>query len=135
MCKHPRHIMIKNEHPTAAYPESYIEVDVPCGKCVECLKRRQTDYATRLYNECKDGQEMFFVTLTYREDCLPLSITYKDIDLLTGEILNQSKPEVLEESEFTSVCRKHILAQKISSKPRIYRDRYFGVVDGVGVTS
>ena len=133
MCLRPRTISIPNLHPTAAYPESSIQVQVPCGKCIECLKRRQNDYATRLYNECKNGEVMFFLTLTYREDVLPLAITYKHIDLHTGEVLDQSEPEVLEDSDFTRVCRKHILDMKISSKPRVYRDKVMIGVDGIGL--
>lgn len=39
---------------------------VPCGRCIECLKRRASDWRFRLYNEMAYGshKSAFFVTLT-----------------------------------------------------------------------
>lgn len=45
---------------------------VPCGKCPECLNRKQNDNAVLSYLEaCKRGQ-LVFVTLTYNNDSFPM---------------------------------------------------------------
>ena len=136
MCLHPKHIVIPNPYPTIAYPEHTIELDVPCGKCLQCLKRRQSDYAIRLYNEVKDGRLMFFVTLTYNNSSLPLAITYKHIDLVTGEILDSTKPVLLTEEdsspEFVSFCRSKILSMKSGFQPRVIRGKCLLGTDGIG---
>lgn len=55
---------------------------VPCGKCVECTKRRQNDWKLRLIEECNNWNHLFFFTLTYSEVALPHSDIY---NLETGE--------------------------------------------------
>lgn len=121
MCTKPKHICIPNPYPTRAYPESFIELDVPCGRCLSCLKRRQTDYATRLYRECKDGAPMWFITLTYRNEKLPLSISYIDFDILTGEELRSTSEVMLPkyyDSEVISEFRSELCAMSSSPKAR-----------------
>lgn len=47
---------------------------VPCGICVPCLKRRQSDWTIRLTEELKVSSSCFFVTLTYDEDNVPREV-------------------------------------------------------------
>lgn len=47
-------------------------LDVPCGKCGNCLKRRITDWTIRCENELKNSKYALFVTLTYAKDPLQL---------------------------------------------------------------
>ena len=44
---------------------------VPCGYCVQCLRRRQNDWSFRLSQEMKSATSAFFITLTY--ETAPLS--------------------------------------------------------------
>lgn len=44
---------------------------VPCGKCIPCLKRRQSDWVFRLTHEYKSSISGYFITLTYDEDHVP----------------------------------------------------------------
>lgn len=62
MCYNP--IQIKQEDGT------YIQV--PCGKCLECLKQYQNAWSNRMYEEIKahDGKAVFF-TLTYNDETVP----------------------------------------------------------------
>lgn len=46
---------------------------VPCGKCPECLKRRNADWTFRLKQESKIHSRQFFVTLTYSPEECPIS--------------------------------------------------------------
>lgn len=43
---------------------------VPCGKCVECLRARQSAWAFRLHNELDRAKTAHFLTLTYEEQPL-----------------------------------------------------------------
>lgn len=45
--------------------------DLPCGKCVECLKNKQNDWKIRSIEESKNWKHGYFFTLTYAEDNLP----------------------------------------------------------------
>lgn len=40
-------------------------VNVPCGKCVQCLQRKRSDITFRLSQELKHCSDAYFVTLTY----------------------------------------------------------------------
>lgn len=55
---------------------TYRWVDTPCGKCSECLKQRQNSWKLRMCEEAKNWSYVYFFTLTYREDALPLNIDY-----------------------------------------------------------
>lgn len=47
---------------------------VPCGRCGYCLLNRQMDWTLRLNEEFKNSSWSWFVTLTYKEECLPHNI-------------------------------------------------------------
>lgn len=49
-------------------PDFYL--DVPCGRCHECQKRRMRDYAIRLLYELSEYPNSYFVTLTFNEEKL-----------------------------------------------------------------
>ena len=44
---------------------------VPCGKCIACKNRRQTQWAFRLGMELRRSTSAVFLTLTYSDECLP----------------------------------------------------------------
>lgn len=56
---------------------------VPCGKCEECLKKKQSDWIARLYVESQMSLSSFFVTLTYDESHLPFpeGVNKRDVQL------------------------------------------------------
>ena len=60
---------------------------VPCGHCIECLKLRQNDLATRVAREADKKGSFHFLTLTYRDDMLPLSVSLFELNTDTGECL------------------------------------------------
>ena len=110
------------------------KLKVPCGTCVECLKSRQNDLAARvsLYAEnvgASEPRPMHFLTLTYDEDCLPLSARRAYVNKFTGECILDSVPVSLirigrnEFSPFsevtTEVFREDIKRMKIGNEPRV----------------
>lgn len=64
MCLSPITIKVDNY-------EGVHSIQVPCGKCVECLKTKQNDYMVRIYEEMMQVPKSCFVTLTYRENTVP----------------------------------------------------------------
>lgn len=48
-------------------------IEVPCGKCPNCLKRRTASWLYRLETESLRWSHHYFLTLTYEDDLLPVS--------------------------------------------------------------
>ncbi len=48
-------------------------VTVPCGRCLGCKQTRAREWGIRCYHEASMWKENVFVTLTYKEDALPLT--------------------------------------------------------------
>lgn len=78
---------------------------VPCGKCIECLRRKQSDYAFLSSRQAKESGNIFFLTLTYRNSAIPFAGVYEVFDLETGLIVDRSKPYFVEE-EYISTVRE-----------------------------
>lgn len=59
------------------------KVLVPCGKCEQCLKKKQSDWIARLMVEQQLALSSFFVTLTYDESHLPFpeGVNKRDVQL------------------------------------------------------
>lgn len=67
---------------------------VPCGSCLDCLRRRQAQWVTRLVEELRQNPETsYFVTLTYRPSEIPcddytglMQVKKKDIMKLNADL-------------------------------------------------
>lgn len=68
MCTRP--ITIKNPDP---HKFLGVTLQVPCGSCPECLKSRQDSWKLRLMEESNNWKYLYFFTLTYNDDSLPLT--------------------------------------------------------------
>lgn len=49
-------------------------IQVPCGKCAECLRTKQNDYMVRIYEEMMQVNKSCFITLTYAPKNVPYFI-------------------------------------------------------------
>lgn len=76
-------------------PTLSTSLTVPCGKCLECLRRKQNDLAVRASIEANRRGSMCFVTLTYSNAYLPLSISVRRWDTSSGELISTSPPRIL----------------------------------------
>lgn len=120
-------------------PTKYSEVVVPCGKCAQCLARRQQDIACRAARMADKYGNMVFMTLTYEDKYLPLSITFRRWSRDTGEFVDITRPEPLVAGsdyrldmslmkrskvhgslEFINSARSAILSKEAGRKPRYY---------------
>lgn len=79
MCLKPYHIKYQT------FDGSWRESDVPCGKCPECIRRAQSDLMILVHRQLEASTgSSWFVTLTYKDAALPLSLTfsvYEDLRL------------------------------------------------------
>lgn len=66
-----------------------------CGKCVNCLKRSTSNFVVRVQSEAQKRPLLSFLTLTYREDLLPISMSEWLIDKTTGEYILFHTPELV----------------------------------------
>ena len=83
MCLTP--IQIKKEKIIQKLKDSYHMQQVPCGRCVECMKLRINSWYVRINEELKVSSSAYFVTMTYlNEPVTPEgepTLNYKDVQL------------------------------------------------------
>lgn len=114
-CLHPR-LFINNTSfgsPSAGYvqrdgkavPRLRLDRVVACGKCVNCLKNKQSDFACRIVREANALGSMVFVTFTYRPDKLPFACSLYRVDRDTGELFSDYKLKLLPESSLLDGLR------------------------------
>lgn len=115
-------------------------IQVPCGKCIACLRNRQQAVISRVYAEADKRGSFAFITLTYDEEHLPLAETVYRCDVETGECERVGLPfldkdsaaglfvarkeynEAKSEEEKASALRKIREAfqnERVDTKPRI----------------
>lgn len=74
MCLNPLTIKV-----STPYLNKHIQI--PCGKCIQCLKNYQNGWMVRMFYESTQHTKISFATLTYSPKHVP-----KVIDTLTGEV-------------------------------------------------
>ena len=114
----PGHPMQRVPGSAAPYLKDYLVV--PCGKCIQCVKARQDNFACRIRSEADKKGSMALVTLTYRDDSLPLVSTLWRVSKETGEYERLTDPDFVcysRKEDFFSY-RDEIKDYKASSAPR-----------------
>lgn len=93
-CTNPQTIYIRHSHPIdfqqweeheqhhynkakLSWKKGYIEIKVPCGKCLGCKLDHANEWATRCTIEAKNWTTNCMITLTYNNPNLPRTITGK----------------------------------------------------------
>lgn len=127
MCLKPYHIKYQT------FDGSWRESDVPCGKCPECIRRAQSDLMILVHRQLEASTgSSWFVTLTYKDAALPLSLTfsvYEDLRLhdsaaladpletfdyrKDGKLLRRSKPVRLARSPLKTFSKFDIIASSL----------------------
>lgn len=54
-------------------PAETITRTVNCGRCAQCLKKKQLDWAFRLTHELQNSESACFLTLTYDDETVPVA--------------------------------------------------------------
>jgi len=124
MCLTP--INLKKETWKAKLNDTYHMQQVPCGKCLECLKARVNSWFVRIQNEKDSATSAYFVTLTY-DDC---NLSYSD----NGNMcLNYRDTQLfwkaLRDINGKSTKIKYFLVGEYGSKT--YRPHYHAIVFNV----
>lgn len=71
MCDTP-YLLVKSGHKINGKGKIYTnDVNVPCGKCPPCKRRRVQDWVFRLMVEERNSSSSYFITLTYSPENLP----------------------------------------------------------------
>lgn len=88
MCTRPISIKVPcNPYEYSLGYRGFKQVTVPCGKCPECLMKRQKDISARAYREALRYPTCWHVIFTYDWCHVPFSHTLLDTNLGTGEQL------------------------------------------------
>lgn len=66
-CYQPFKRRIKLEH-----LNRFVTVYCPCGKCINCLRSYKRAWTMRMREEMAGSKSSFFVTLTYKPECVPI---------------------------------------------------------------
>lgn len=106
MCLAPRRVTITTRF-------SRYTTDVPCGKCVLCLRNAQNAWIPRIYSELQEQKIGSFVTLTYRDSAVP-RVVDRDSGLVLKTLRKSDFQEVLKRFR-QAYCRKHHIT-KVSWK-------------------
>lgn len=102
MCLRPVVTKIRSVATGSTYNQA-----VPCGKCIECVKRKQNDYAFIMSQHAMTHSKLDFVTLTYRDDAIPFSGVFEVTDSDTGDVLEKSGIFWLKPEYHDSVVREY----------------------------
>lgn len=104
-------------------PYSANGVQVPCGKCIECLRKRQNDYAIRIAEEAKLKGSFHFVTLTYSENKVPFAVRPFIVDVNSGEcFLDWSYRSLKTDENIPDTVRSYIISLPRTKNPRYYTE-------------
>lgn len=74
-------------------------LQVPCGKCPECLKAYQDSWKVRLCHEFEKYKKAVFFTLTYNEDNVPVKDVWQYFDNETGELIQTENFSLMHDME------------------------------------
>lgn len=113
-------------------PSGYVEVDgmrfikyrkVPCGKCLECLQKKQVEQTVLAIEESKKYDTQHFFTLTYAPENVPISVRHEFIDIETGEVEGSQMREYLKKNHRDNRAVKFIeRAREKQIREQIYKN-------------
>lgn len=95
MCTNPRTLRYPasvNDRLRGVFTDG--ETQVPCGKCAECMKKKQNSIRFRVMHEAQKAGKMDFLTLTYNNDTLPISHSLWSVERDSGEMSLYGEPLV-----------------------------------------
>lgn len=145
-----RGTQLKDGTYTSDYSQTTQYVEVPCGKCYNCLARKRNQWFCRISQEIKYSDSVHFVTLTYSDDAwlgnltkntgekldpLPYSIDKSHLQLFFKRLRKLHKFRYFAVGEYGSESLRphyHIILFNYP-KERVYEDIqacwYYGMID------
>lgn len=129
MCLAPFSKQIRNHPQSPVY-----SIQVPCGKCVECIKQYQNGWIVRLFCEALQHPNVIMFTLTYNANTVPELVT--DDGLIVRTVYKKHVQDWFK--RFRRNLERHYGRSKelkffITSEygPRYLRPHYHGLLFGV----
>lgn len=105
MCVKPISVQSPSDDPR--YPNDFVQV--PCGYCVECRKKRRLEWVTRMVHERDEHPCGVFVTLTYNDLFLPHKVF--SVKHLNGHLFLECRKKIRHVPEYY----KHFYNHSIDS--------------------
>lgn len=87
---------------------------VPCGKCLECLRRKQNDYAFISKRQALESGNIVFLTLTFRNDSIPMAAVYEVFNTESGAVIDRSRPVFVRDEFVDDVRREYYASSPVS---------------------
>lgn len=89
----------------------------PCGKCLDCRKRRASGWSYRLLKEAEVSTSAFFITLTYNPESVPITKKlFMSLDQPINAIASRIKDRKLQNVTNESHTQKFIKALRKKNK-------------------
>lgn len=127
-CSRPTFVPYSRLHKTQPrnlwMPRSFEGFVVPCGKCVNCVKSRQDDFACRIARCAQEYGNMIFVTFTYRDDTIPISCRLFQVDEDSGECVYSFDSHIIYDPDDDSPSLLPSLRQRFSVMASGRRSRH-----------
>lgn len=80
-------------------------LELPCGRCLGCRKRRTLEWVTRITNEAQMHDANSFVTLTYGENCEP-DLNYADFQTFMRKLRRQHRVRFFVAGEYGDINKR-----------------------------
>ncbi|UPW41575.1 replication initiator protein [Peromfec virus RodF8_53] len=156
MCLYPVYIKPKLRlNGNYIYSSSCARIQVPCGKCLECLSNQSIEWAFRISDEAKLYSDNCFITLTYNNDFLPEggSLCRRDVQLFLKLLRRRLAPRRIRVFYCGEYGKKHLrphyhiivfnfsptdlkkLPSSLSGKEELYRSQFIESIWTKGFSS
>lgn len=111
--------------PSCSHPKLFHNILCPCGKCINCRRKRQNDWVVRMELERQDYDvdKCLFVTLTYSNDNLPSNglLSKRDLQLFMKRLRKYYPPKSI----------RYFATGEYGSEDNTHRPHYHLVLYGV----
>lgn len=115
LAKESSKLIIKNN---PDFVECLKYINVPCGKCEECLKSRARGWAFRILKEAEQYENNYFITFTYDDEHLPVKPIF---NMQTGEFKTYASTLIKSEiSDFNKKLKTYLKRKGFKSDFRFY---------------
>jgi hypothetical protein len=127
MCPHPVPVWQRKDERGEDVYEYY-----GCGKCIICRQKKAREWATRLIHENYYHKEKCFITLTYSDDKIPVTVNYemtlakKDIQDFNKRLRKWLNKDTKDEEDKKKI--RYLIVGEYS--PEEERPHYHGVIFG-----
>lgn len=115
-CLHPLYLTRPHKHLDDLHDLRTMRMyRVPCGKCPECLKKKQRSMTARIVTEAQNYSTMHFCTFTYSPKTLPIASSLF-VDVPGAGVYRLDQPRIVEDSDFLVVMRERFAKMKNTSE-------------------